>query len=106
MLPFADGSDLGASVRNPAAFCNLVGLRPTPGRIPTLPPGDPWDPFAVHGPIARTAPDAALLFEALAGPDPRDPLSIQERFTRASSRSPAFGSPGAATWAACRSTRR
>jgi len=81
MLPFADGSDLGASVRNPAAFCNLVGLRPTPGRIPTLPPGDPWDPFAVHGPIARTAPDAALLFEALAGPDPRDPLSIQERFT-------------------------
>jgi amidase len=74
MLPFADGSDLGASVRNPAAFCNLVGLRPTPGRIPTLPPGDPWDPFAVHGPIARTAPDAALLFEALAGPVPRDPL--------------------------------
>ena len=89
MLPFADGSDLGASVRNPAAFCNLVGLRPTPGRIPTLPPGDPWDPFAVHGPIARTAPDAALLFEALAGPDPRDPLSISRaRSPRASSRSP------------------
>jgi amidase len=81
MLPFADGSDLGASVRNPAAFCNLVGLRPTPGRVPKLPPGDPWNPFAVHGPIARTAPDAALLFEALAGPDPRDPLSIQERFS-------------------------
>ena len=80
MLPFADGSDLGASVRNPAAFCNLVGVRPTPGRIPTLVLGDPWDPFAVHGPIARTAPDAALLLEALAGPDPRDPLSIQERF--------------------------
>src|SRR4051794_19394606 len=80
MLPFADGSDLGASVRNPAAFCNLVGLRPAPGRIPTLPPGDPWDPFAVHGPIARTAPDAALLLGALAGPDPRDPLSLQEAF--------------------------
>ena len=81
MLPFADGSDLGASVRNPAAFCNLVGLRPTPGRIPAKGPGDPWNPFAVRGPIARTAPDAALLLEALAGPDPRDPLSIVEPFT-------------------------
>ncbi|HEX6024719.1 MAG TPA: amidase family protein [Solirubrobacter sp.] len=81
MLPFADGSDLGASVRNPAAFCNLVGIRPTPGRVPKLVTGDPWDPFPVHGPIARTAPDAALLLEALAGLDPRDPLSIAEPFT-------------------------
>jgi amidase len=81
MLPFADGSDLGASVRIPAAFCNLVGVRPAPGRVPTLVTGDPWDPFAVHGPIARTAPDAALLLEALAGPDPRDPLSIAEPFS-------------------------
>ena len=49
MLPFADGSDLGASVRNPAAFCNLVGLRPSPGRIPDAGPGDPWNPLPVLG---------------------------------------------------------
>jgi amidase len=78
MIPFADGSDLGASVRNPASFCNLLGLRPSPGRIPTLGPGDPWNPFPVNGVIARNAYDAALLFSVLAGPDPRDPLSIQE----------------------------
>src|SRR6185436_1590126 len=42
MLPFADGSDLGASVRNPAAFCGLVGLRPSPGRIPLVPARSPW----------------------------------------------------------------
>ncbi|MDA0170607.1 amidase family protein [Solirubrobacter taibaiensis] len=78
MLPFADGSDLGASVRNPAAFCGLMGLRPTPGRIPDHGPGDPWNPLPVLGTIARNAPDIALLFHALAGPDPRDPLSIQE----------------------------
>ena len=78
MLPFADGSDLGASVRNPAAFCGLMGLRPTPGRIPDHGPGDPWNPLPVLGTIARNAPDVALLFHALAGPDPRDPLSIQE----------------------------
>jgi amidase len=80
MLPFADGSDLGASVRNPAAFCNLVGLRPSPGRIPQAGPGDPWNPFAVLGPIARNPRDAALLLGALSGPDPRDPLSIAEPF--------------------------
>jgi amidase len=78
MIPFADGSDLGASVRNPASFCNLLGLRPSPGRIPTAGPGDPWNPFPVNGVIARTPYDAALLFSVLAGPDPRDPLSIQE----------------------------
>jgi amidase len=78
MIPFADGSDLGASVRNPAAFCGLYGLRPTPGRIPDHGPGDPYDPFPVLGAIARTPQDVALLFSALAGPDARDPLSIQE----------------------------
>ena len=80
MLPFADGSDLGASVRNPAAFCNLVGLRPAPGRIPDHGPGDPWNPLPVLGPIGRTVPDVALLLQALAGPDPRDPLSLSEPF--------------------------
>ena len=76
MLPFADGSDLGASVRNPAAFCGLVGLRPSPGVIPDAGPGDPWNPLPVLGPIARTVDDVALLLSALAGPDPRDPLSV------------------------------
>jgi amidase len=79
MLPFADGSDLGASVRNPAAMCNLVGLRPSPGRIPDHGPGDPWNPLPVLGTIARTVPDVALLFGALAGQDPRDPLSLTDR---------------------------
>jgi amidase len=80
MIPFADGSDLGASVRNPASFCNLIGLRPTAGRIPQAGPGDPWNPFGVLGPIARTPRDAALLLQALAGPDPRDPLSLPDPY--------------------------
>jgi amidase len=76
MLPVADGSDLGASVRNPAAMCNLVGLRPSPGRIPDFGPGDPWNPLPVLGTIGRTVDDVELLYRALAGPDPRDPLSF------------------------------
>jgi amidase len=78
MLPLADGSDLGASVRNPAAFCNLVSLRPTAGRIPDPGPGDLWNPLAVLGPIARSVDDLALFLQAVAGPDPRDPLSLQD----------------------------
>lgn len=75
MVPFADGSDFAASVRNPASFCNLVGVRPTPGRIPDVPSVRPWDVLAVYGPLARTAGDAALLLRALTGADPRAPLS-------------------------------
>jgi len=78
MLPFADGSDLGGSVRNPPSFCNVVGLRPSPGRIPRWPNLDPWGSLPVLGPIARNVDDAALLLSALAGPDPRAPLSIAE----------------------------
>ena len=78
MIPFADGSDMGGSVRNPAAFCSLYGLRPTPGRIPDHGPGDPYNPFPVLGAIGRTPMDVALLFSVLAGPDIRDPFSIQE----------------------------
>jgi amidase len=78
MLPFADGSDLGASVRNPASFCNVVGLRPAPGRIPDVPSSNAWSPLGVLGPLARTVADAALLLRALCGPDPRDPLSLQD----------------------------
>ena len=78
MLPFADGSDLGGSLRNPASFCNVVGLRPSPGRIPVVPSQSAWSPLSVLGPIARDVADAALLLRALAGPDPRAPLSLTE----------------------------
>ena len=76
MLPFADGSDLAASVRNPANYCNVVGFRPTPGRVPNWPAADAWDTLPVIGPMARTVEDAAFLLSAMAGPDPRAPASI------------------------------
>src|SRR5581483_1145020 len=75
MLPFADGSDLAASVRNPASFCGLVGLRPTPGLVPS----DLIEPLAVVGPLARTAADAALLLAGMCGTDPRVPLARPDR---------------------------
>lgn len=78
MIPIADGSDLGGSLRNPAAFCNVVGFRPTPGRVPTHPTRMAWNPLPVTGPMARTVNDASLLLSVMAGPDARDPLSLQE----------------------------
>ena len=78
MLPIADGSDMGGSLRNPASFCNVVGLRPSPGRVPTWPDLDPWFTLAVEGPMARTVQDAALVLGAVSGPDPRSPVSIPE----------------------------
>jgi amidase len=75
MVPIADGSDLGGSLRNPAAWSGVLGLRPTPGLVPHWPVSAPWLPFAVEGPMARTASDLALLLGAMAGPDDRDPLS-------------------------------
>jgi amidase len=75
MIPFADGSDLAASVRNPAAFCALVGLRSTPGLVPS----DVLDPLAVVGPIARSAADAALLLAGMCGADPDAPLARPDR---------------------------
>ncbi len=75
MLPVADGSDMGGSLRNPAAFCNVVGLRPTPGTVPAWPTDLLFDPLPVEGPMARTAQDCALLLSAMAGPDPRAPNS-------------------------------
>ena len=75
MLPLADGSDLGGSIRNPSAFCGVLGLRPTAGRVPDR-EDHPWDPRAVLGPIARDAGDAALFLHAVAGPEPGVPLSV------------------------------
>jgi len=76
MICLADGSDLGGSLRNPASFCNVVGLRPSPGRVPSWPPGDVADTFSVDGPMARTVADVALLLAVLSGPDPRVPFSL------------------------------
>ncbi len=78
MQPIADGSDTGGSLRNPANFCNVVGFRVSPGRVPAWPGGGSWNPTSVQGPMARTASDAALLLSAIAGPDPRVPISITE----------------------------
>ena len=78
MIPIADGSDMGGSLRNPASFCNVVGFRPSPGRVPTWPSALAWSPFLVEGPIARTVEDTALLLSAIAGPDPRSPIAIDE----------------------------
>jgi amidase len=73
-VALADGSDMGGSLRNPAAFCNVVGLRPSPGRVPDPPSADPWSPLGVVGPMARTVPDLALLLATISGPDPAAPL--------------------------------
>jgi amidase len=78
MLPIADGSDMGGSLRNPGSFCNVVGLRPSPGRVPVYPAQLAWSGLAVLGPMARTVEDTALLLSAMAGPDPRSPISIRE----------------------------
>lgn len=90
LLPLADGSDLGGSLRNPASFCNVVGLRPSGGRVPSWPCESAWFDMPVAGPMARTVEDAALMLAAIAGPDPRAPLCLQEdgaRFARPLERS-------------------
>jgi len=78
MVPLADGSDLGGSLRNPANFCNVVGFRTAPGRVPVYPARAVWSPFSVGGPMARTVQDVALFLSVLAGPDRRVPISIAE----------------------------
>jgi amidase len=83
MVPIADGSDLGGSLRNPASFCNVVGLRPTPGRVPAPDLSDGWSPMSQLGPMARNVGDLALLLAAIAGPDPRAPLALDEAFPAA-----------------------
>jgi amidase len=76
MLPIADGSDMGGSLRNPASFCNVVGFRPSPGRVPTG--TGSWSPLSVQGPMARTVADVALMLSAIAGFDPNSSLSLEE----------------------------
>ena len=78
MLPIADGSDMGGSLRNPANFCNVVGFRPSSGRVPSWPSDNAWFSFGVQGPMARYVEDIALQLQVMAGPDDRAPLSLQQ----------------------------
>ncbi|MBA61018.1 MAG: amidase [Planctomycetaceae bacterium] len=78
MLPIADGSDMGGSLRNPANFCNVVGFRPSTGRVPSWPSDNAWFSFGVQGPMARYVEDIALQLQVMAGPDDRAPLSLQQ----------------------------
>jgi amidase len=74
MIALAEGTDLGGSLRIPASFCGVVGLRPSVGLVPTHPADWVWDTLQVTGPVGRTAEDAALMLQAVAGPDPHAPL--------------------------------
>jgi len=78
MVSIADGSDMGGSLRNPANFCNVVGFRTSPGRVPVWPALLGWFPISVQGPMARTVQDTALMLSAIAGPDPRSPIAVSE----------------------------
>lgn len=75
MVPLADGSDCGGSLRNPATFCNVVGFRPSIGRVPAWPNADPFWLLPTEGPMARTVADVVLLMSVLAGPDSRSPIA-------------------------------
>jgi amidase len=75
MIPLADGSDMGGSLRNPASFCNVVGLRTAAGRVPTY---GGWLNLSVAGPMARTVADTALMLSVMAGPDDRCPIALDE----------------------------
>jgi amidase len=76
MVPLADGSDMGGSLRNPASFCGVVGMRPSLGRVPEWPLYNQWESTSVGGPMARNVGDVALLLSVIAGPDPRAPLAL------------------------------
>src|ERR671921_2431172 len=78
MVPIADGSDMGGSLRNPASFCNVVGFRPSLGRVPSWPVQAAWCTVSTEGPMARTVRDVALILGVISGSDLRSPLSISE----------------------------
>lgn len=80
MVPIAGGSDTGGSLRNPAAWTNVVGLRPSPRRVPRE--AGTWSPLSTSGPMARNVADVALLFSVMAGPNALDPLMIDESGAR------------------------
>jgi amidase len=77
MVALAEGTDFGGSLRVPAAFCGVVGLRPTAGLVPRFPTPLPWDVGTVHGPMARTAEDAALLLEAMIDDSGLTPIAVR-----------------------------
>lgn len=81
MMALAQGTDLGGSLRIPASFCGVVGLRPSVGLVPTYPSNYLWDTLQVTGPMARVAEDVALMLQAIAGPSPFAPLGqpIEDR---------------------------
>lgn len=76
MVPLADGSDMGGSLRNPASFCGVVGMRPSLGRVPEWPLYNLWETTSIGGPMARNVADVALLLSVQAGPDPRSPYAL------------------------------
>jgi amidase len=78
LVPLAEGTDMGGSLRNPAGFCNVVGLRPTPGRVPIWPTPLGWSQLSVDGPMGRTVADVALQLSVLAGPDRRVPIALDD----------------------------
>ncbi len=78
MVPLADGSDMGGSLRNPASFCNVVGLRPSVGRVPDWPKANYWELLSVGGPMARNVEDLALLLSVIAGPTRRDRMALDD----------------------------
>ena len=107
MAWLANGSDLGGSLRTPASYCSVVGLRPSPGRVAHGPSATPFQTLTVEGPMARDVRDAALLLDAQAGLDPRDPLELRARRRspsrpRSSARCRRGGSPSPTTSAGSR----
>jgi amidase len=78
MVSLANGSDLGASLRNPASFCNVVGFRPSIGRVPHATSATAWTHLSVEGPMGRSVRDVALQMQVMSGYDPRAPLSLRE----------------------------
>ncbi|GGG46925.1 amidase [Kocuria dechangensis] len=90
--PLGDGSDMGGSLRNPAAFCNVVGFRPSAGVVPLAPTRNAWAWLGRTGPIARSVDDVVLAMSVLAGPDPRVPLACpvgREQFRALAAEDPA-----------------